>query len=375
MKILFLIFKNIKYYIKFNKAVFLLFTTGILSSTLALIFFYGNINPIKTEYINDDLYSRQYQFSFFPAINEININDMFDKYFEPEYSLFISKIDNRKIKNTLSEKELTGREFTVGYIYDNLDRVGIKLKGRNKFLESEITNSENTIIVSKYTEYYLDVNINPGLDKITINDIEYTIVGVAQMDSDFLLPSTTYIKNGFETNEMIVVAKEKPSYYDNIEILRLVRDKYPNLETISTHPYRYYDKIQKETPIILFLLAIVFTAMSIAFMFLLKYLADNTNYVSVIHTICGASKETVIFIKLMAVFLTTLAISITGALLHMMLYDVLFQKLNIVDNLTYNFKDYLLIVSVACIASVIISIPFIVSFSKNSTITNKIKFC
>ena len=86
-------------------------------------------------------------------------------------------------------------------------------------------------------------------------------------------------------------------------------------------------------------------------MFLLKYLSDGTDYISVIQSVCGAPKDTVIFIKLAAVFLTAFLLSLPGVALHALLYGPVFGRLNLVDGLVYQARDYLIIILISCIAS------------------------
>lgn len=67
MKTIILIAKNIRYYYRCSRPVFLLFAAGMLCASLLLIYLYGNISPSVREFSSDDLYSRKYVFRSAPS--------------------------------------------------------------------------------------------------------------------------------------------------------------------------------------------------------------------------------------------------------------------------------------------------------------------
>lgn len=159
--------------------------------------------------------------------------------------------------------------------------------------------------------------------------------------------------------------EKRPSYYENLELLRDMREQFPGV-SVGGHPYSAYEHSKQDTPSVLLVLAIVFVAAISAFMFLLKYLSDGTNYISAIQSVCGAPKDTVVFIKLASVFLLTFSVSAAGVALHALLYEPLFSKLNIYEGLIYQPHDYLLVIAVCCAAVVLVSIPFLFSFTRGT---------
>ncbi|MDD2269220.1 MAG: ABC transporter permease [Eubacteriales bacterium] len=373
MKNISLILKNIKYYFNYNKAVFLLFVIGIISNTILLIFLYGNLNPIKKSYAGNSSYEKQYNFQFKDAIDENDVESYIQSLIKLERVVYITSYDGLDLQ--FKSQKIDSSGYNVGCVNLGQQNDGVKLNWRNEFSKTEIYNAENVVIISESLSNKIGSDIKYGEDVLKINGIDYKIIGkIISGDSSILMPNTTYFKNGFETTKIRVVAQTKPSYYGNLEIIEKISREFDSLEIVSSHPYSEYDKLKTGTPVIFTILTIVFVAMSITFIFLLKHLADNMNYISIIQSICGATKETVVFIKLMTIFCITLGSSLIGIILHALTYGNLLKPLNIVENLTYSLKDYLMIIAIICLASVVSTIPFLRGFIKDTLISNKIKF-
>jgi len=346
----------------------------MISSMLLLIYFYGNINPVKVHLISDGQYLRTYRFNLSSDENVLHIIEYFNKTYETEKCSFVNYYDYVQIEYRKNDIKLE-KFYNVMCVNYGPQKSSVGLAGRNEFTDSEVSNAENVIIISESLAIKLKNNINYGEDKLTINNVDYTIIGKST-GNDLLIPNTTFAKNNFETNSVIITATKKPSYYKNIEFIKSISKEFDNISSVSSHPYSEYDNIlKKDTPLVYALMAVIFASMIIAFMFLLKHLSDNTNYISIIYSICGASRETVLFIKLATIFILTLLTSLLGVLIHIITYNTFFKSINIVENLYYDFNDYSIIIMMACIASVVISIPFIITFSRNTSIINKNKFC
>ena len=84
MKTLALIGKNIRYYYRCSRPVFWLFTAGLLSASLLLIYLYGNLTPSVREYSTNDLYARKYTFSFPSDPSLQDMETLLNRYNETE---------------------------------------------------------------------------------------------------------------------------------------------------------------------------------------------------------------------------------------------------------------------------------------------------
>ena len=114
-----------------------------------------------------------------------------------------------------------------------------------------------------------------------------------------------------------------------------------------------------------------FAASLILFLFLMKYILDSSSYEYIVYSICGASRGTVINLMYIEVFCSSAVASLAAVVVHRLFYNVFFDKINMLQGLRYRFIDYLLIMLFICIAILICSIPFIVSYYKKGLIASK----
>ena len=361
MKTLALIWKNICYYYRCSRSVFSLFIVGLLSASLLLIYLYGNLNPSVEAYSADDAYARSYIFIFRSTPELETLKTLLNRQGEADR---ITYKTSALLKSAEGQNE---RLYQLGCeVSDSSDGVR-RIRGRAAFTEEEKATGANVAILSESAEMYASGNImNLGTDTININGVKFTVIGTASLlDCDILIPASTYKENGYEVLAVKAILESKPSYYENLEFLRDIREQFPDA-SIDKHPYSSYENSKRDTLSVMLVLSVVFAAAIAAFMFLLKYLSDSTDYIGAIQSICGAPKDTVVFIKLASVFLMTFSVSAVGVALHALLYGPVFSKLNTIQGLIYQPRDYLLILCMCCIAAVLVSVPFVVSFSRGS---------
>ncbi len=362
MKTFVLIWKNIRYYYVCSRSVFTLFIVGLLSASLLLIFLYGNLNPSVTEYSIDSISRRRYTFSF-SSESDTNVFEAFlfqhNTPSELTHLASASVIDYNGNKND--------EFYTIGCETVSESNKFQHIRGRTYFNETELAEGANVAIVSESVERYTSGNtLQLGKDTINVNGVDFTVIGVTyHWKCSILIPAASYAKNDFPITSISATMENRPSYYENLEFLRDMREQFPNV-SISKHPYSSYENSKRDTLSVMLVLSVVFAAAIAAFMFLLKYLSDSTDYIGAIQSICGAPKDTVVFIKLASVFLMTFSVSAVGVALHALLYGPVFSKLNTIQGLIYQPRDYLLILCMCCIAAVLVSVPFVVSFSRGS---------
>lgn len=366
MKTIILIAKNIRYYYRCSRPVFLLFAAGMLCASLLLIYLYGNISPSVREFSSDDLYSRKYVFSFRSEPDTQALEELLHRAAETERITYMTSVSLKGSENRGERPYLVGFESPGSPVGANISR------GRAEFTEEEKASGANVAVISESAEFYASGGtLSPGSDTVTLDGKEFTVIGVATLlDCDILIPAAAYEKNGFGILSVAATAESKPDYYDNLELLRDIRERFPDV-TVRQHAYTAYETSKRDTLPIVLLMSVVAAAAVSAFMFLLKYLSDGTDYISVIQSVCGAPKDTVIFIKLAAVFLTAFLLSLPGVALHALLYGPVFGRLNLVDGLVYQARDYLIIILISCIASALVSLPFVVSFARGSAAASR----
>lgn len=372
MKFFVLVYKNIKYYISSSKMVSSLFVAGIISCTFLLTYLYGNYNSVKQIFHQDN---RTYRFSFSEPI----------EFAEWEsYESRINGVIDHSYLQACHDPRLNGEIFQIGGLLvgaatgDNIPNERIVISGRKHFTDVEKQIGEKVAIINE--RIYVKIEINLGRkvdyskDVLTIDGVDFRIIGTTATGWDVTIPYLAYKDISSSAKSVEITLKSKPSYYDNLEFVKKLNSDFESRIINIKTPYSDYEDVKGDTPIALAIFGAVFVLISMTFMCLIKYLSDETNHISVIQYVCGASKETVASIKVMTVFLLTVFSGGLGVLLHALTHKPLLSKIDIVEGLFYTFYEYMLILSVVCVSAVIVVIPFIIGFSKNSVIANKNKF-
>lgn len=369
MKFFVLVYKNIKYYISSSKMVFSLFVAGIISCTFLLTYLYGNYSTVKERFHMD---KKAYSLVFVAPIELAE----WEKYEEG-----INGVKEHSYYRACFNASFRGEELwnggvlvgcTIGDVRPNNI---IVYSGRTYFTENEISHGEKVAIINERTYVKIErKNVDYNVDTITIDGIDYRIIGTTATGPDVTIPYLAYKDMYADAKSVEIVFETKPSYYDNLEFVKKLNYDFESRIINIKTPYSDYEEVKGDTPIVLAIFGAVFVLISMTFMCLIKYLSDETNHISVIQYVCGASKETVASIKVMTVFLLTVFSGGLGVLLHALTHKPLLSKIDIVEGLFYTFYEYMLILSVVCVSAVIVVIPFIIGFSKNSVITNKNKY-
>lgn len=372
MKFFVLVYKNIKYYISSSKMVSSLFVAGIVSCTFLLTYLYGNYNSVKQIFHNDN---KTYSLAFLAPIELTE----WEKYEEG-----INGIKEHSYFRACFNPSFSGEEFCKGGVLvgctigDVRTNNRIVYSGRTYFTENEISHGEKVAIINEriYVKIEIDLGrkVDYSKDVLTIDGVDFRIIGTTATGPDVTIPYFAYKDIYTDAKEVEIVLETKPSYYDNLEFVKKLNYDFEKRINYIKTPYSDYEDVKGDTPIALAIFGAVFVLISMTFMCLIKYLSDETNHISVIQYVCGASKETVASIKVMTVFLLTVFSGGLGVLLHALTHKPLLSKIDIVEGLFYTFYEYMLILSVVCVSAVIVVIPFIIVFSKNSVITNKNKY-
>ena len=374
MKFFVLVYKNIKYYISSSKMVFSLFVVGMISCTFLMIYLYGNYNSVKEIYHDQD--NRTYTLTFPSSIE-------FSEW--EEYEKEIEDVINHSYSSRIYEYAVNGETFIEPYgryitckSSDRGTNDRVLHSGRTYFTEEEIAIGEKVAIINESLYIAIERKCGQKVDYsktvITIDGVDFRIIGTTSNGTDITLPYKTYKDIFASANYVSIEVGSKPKYYDNLEFVEKIEADFESRVINIKTPYSDYEDVKGDTPIALAIFGAVFVLISMTFMCLIKYLSDETNHISVIQYVCGASKETVASIKVMTVFLLTVFSGGLGVLLHALVHKPFLSKIDIVEGLFYTFYEYMLILSVVCVSAVIVVIPFIIGFSKNSVITNKNKY-
>ena len=123
--------------------------------------------------------------------------------------------------------------------------------------------------------------------------------------------------------------------------------------------------VSKNTDIIfeIILLCACFSLAVISFMFLLKHMLDSIMDETAISLIVGASKIRIFLISFCEIMFFSLVNSAIGILLHKLLYNSFFSKINKITTTVYLTSDYLYIYLIFNLLCAVISIFLLMRYA------------
>jgi hypothetical protein len=368
MKIIFLSLSRLRSYYKNSNVVFVTFVLGSIVCAITFIYFYGNAMGVKVNHLKNDYEYKHYVINLSEPLDiDINIADIIKNY-QPVEIVFRHKLENPVIE---SEYILYGTEYSNKY-----DRIGLYMESeindnRLVFLQKGISNFtktdvHNPILIPRdilKTEYdFSEININGDL---------FFVIGQYTSSNlgGFLIPFTLYEKNNYITHQIEINLKIFLSDSQNNEFVTLLSELLP-VEYIS-NPSDLRESDTKAIPINIVYISAIYIICFVSFMFLMKYMTDKNNYENIVYSISGASKKRIVIQILIDNIILSLISSVSGIIIHVLTYDIIFNKINIFDGLLYNGKDYLIVLLFTVVLSEMTAIPFLMKYIKNSIISNK----
>lgn len=338
MKTIYLIFNRIRRYWQSNKTVFLLFFIGNIVTALFFTYFYGNTQFMQKA--NDaKLANRMYTIELY---TDINCNDK-----------TVSKL---KESDLIEVVELVSVEYAKDY--SNLTAVikGHKNQtvssGRNAFRENE----NYSIIV----DWFQGFNIG---DKIKIKDKEFDVIGTTGVNSVISVVAFTALD--LKVSSIKIYTAQKYRQGQDGEILHFISESLNgNGATVIPPSITPVSDILLE----IILLCLCFSLSVISFLFLLQHLIDSIMYETVVSLIVGASRPKIFLMTFFEVMLCSTATSTIGILIHRILYNPVFEKINKIPNTTYLFSDYIYVFIIYNLLVAIIASFFLLKYMKLSPV-------
>ncbi len=332
MKILFLIINRIKRYIVKNKTIFILFTIGSILTSTFFAYFYGNTGFMQ-EFNDKSLSGRRYAVFLKEPIS----------YDSPELT-------------ALYESDLVDTVVVVNKAYqDDLHNVMACTKGktnrayvagRTEFKEDE----RYSIIVDHLSKYHIG-------STVTINGISLNVIGAS---GGTYLPRETYDELGLEVYYLEVYPTEVYRLGQDAVFIDFIAN------TMGSNYYYTESPVTASSSDIFFeiiLLCACFSLAVISFMFLIKYMLDSIMDETAVSLIVGASKIRIFLINFSEIMLFSLVNSAIGILLHKLLYNSFFSKINKITTTVYLTSDYLYIYLIFNLLCAVISVFLLMRYA------------
>lgn len=367
MKTLYLVWNFFKSSIKNNRLVMILFFIGVFLSSLMFIYFYGNSSSTNGLLLgNGDVFKT---YSIQVMNQDQTVLEEYISWLEQQNLdkiVFCSNVELDPLNANI--ELLSSGALTIQSRKDDQIRTETAL-GRGEFTEEEINQGKNVIILS--IDQLPLRGSSEGIlgETIQLDGVDYEIIGVSNYSRGPFIPYRSFLKSEFSLDTIDITLDEVLLQDESEEFVEYIQNSVPGILVQS--PYDVYSNYLNQPQDHVILLILYFAASLILFLFLMKYILDSSRYEYIVYSICGASRGTVINLMYIEVFCSSVVASLAAVVVHRLFYNVFFDKINMLQGLRYRFIDYLLIMLFICIAILICSIPFIVSYYKKGLIASK----
>lgn len=364
MKTFKLALSRVGYYYRYHKLILILFLFGMVACVLAFTFFYGSTANQRVKAKNASTY-RQYDIQLFSAESIEESRLSFLEPYGVEDVLFTAPLDKSALQGKIPDTDDMGEKiaFTVKAFQNNNEAKLLYLDSKSSFTDEEL---EQNCVIAPAAIHYKD-------ERVTINGVKYSVVGKydGMGDYDFYMPVKAYQNGSFQTKSLQITLKQIPTEEENEQIVAEINAAFHGSSV--TDPYQAIHQMQARGAVELVTVCAIYLIGLLSFLFLLKYLLDRNQYENAVYSIAGASKNRVIRIAVCEILILSMGCAVFALLLHALLYDSVFRYVNVYDNVTYTFFDYLAILGMIFVLTLLCTVPFIVMYKRSSLIAFKNK--
>lgn len=391
MKTLRLAFSRIFTYFSENKIIFILYFIGVIACIIFMLFFYGNVLNSKTGQTQyDELDFKTYYVSF-ATPTEITPETLEKlKDFQIEYDIQDIKLSAVLDMDGNNIDFSTCSDASTYFDYGNInnDFVSVDNDIVAVSVDTFINNNNNILKGTDYqifTDEELKQNVAAASlnaeKSIKIKGQDFNVVKTVPKNTDeyyfkstpdYYIPADAYFQSGIKTWKITIYVAEPFSqsmmYNYGYFLHEIFNTKYNPLKDVSgeydcvgipktVYMAEYGDRFAQYWSIME-----IFAVSIFSFMFLLKYLMDSCRRENSILMMVGAKKSRILVTNFIENVILTLFSTAIAILIHIALYDCLFSKINLYENIVYSAEDYLIITLIVFVMSTIIQIPFIISY-------------
>lgn len=340
-----------------NKLICFVFVTSMLILSILFTFLYGNsVTYIATRNKKSNIGFRRYECSV--VNNDIYLTD----------SLI------QQIENIFAEYPIDDIFFESQLIMTSAKNspqsYGAWKSGQESLSQEQITSADNVIFVSDRidanehrilrregnTAYY---GYRPGQEYKIIGEF-YSPVG----ETIGYIPYTSFIDGKYDITQICVIASRRLNSIENDSIIESFNNLPFNIEYNSFYPSAFKDEEMTKSMGMIILLSLIYIMALFSYLYMLKCIIDKNKYYYGTNILFGAKRNnlaTRFFVELM-VFIG--AINLLGIFIHYILYDSIFEKINLITNIVYYTNDYIVIMSLLTCLTILLVLPYSVYFSK-----------
>lgn len=343
-----------------DKLIFLLYVLGSVCCVLMFLFCYGNMTTSKRMEQSDQVELKRYTLEhYYPQAPDTGFLSSIAAY-SPQYVSF-----SRKYVVTPEQKALSHYPICRISAFVSEETPLLPISGRVQFSKEELENGQKVIIVPST---FIDDNTG----KVVLYGQEFTVIGMSSALREFYIPYKTYQALGLTVDIITIDLASQLSVRDNNALVDLLYSMIP--ESRIEDPSIYYSMGKDSLAGELLLVAGMYVLAFLSFTFLMKFLMDSSAHDSIVYTIVGASKKRMLAVALCGNLLLCSITSLAAIFFHVLFYSTCFAPINIVDNLTYSFQDYVLVFVLTVFFSLLTLLPFCINSYHHSITSLKQRY-
>ncbi len=359
MKSIALVTNRIKQYFFRNKAIFVLFILGGMLNSIVFAYMYGNLNPAKYKYGWTDTEYREYMVVFNADGDESGSFEMR----EPERS-YVSDEDVQKIIDSeLFESVMIRFYNEYTYIGDNVKpdkAVSACVYGEPSIVINTGTgtlSADDQVLVHERSSVPVGSSVN-------IYGKDFTVVGVYMGGSTvsgygYIVTENALRQLDLKLNLINAVSVER--YHFGKDETDAASDALYEIfpESFVSSPSRFEAKDNRRAEVGIRTARNTFIISTVAFVFLIIYMADSLIDENSISLIVGARPSAIAVSVFWEGFCLSMLAAAAGFAVHILFYDVFFEEINAYAGIEYFVGDYLRVFLIMAI--VLAVVMFVVS--------------
>ncbi|MBQ5562922.1 MAG: hypothetical protein IIT39_06015 [Clostridia bacterium] len=331
----------------------LLYLAGSTVCIFVFIIFFKNITGLSSMLSQYDIQNRQFQiFMSSPITLKKESFDFLDKY------------DIENISCNI-------------YIFEDNNKYEIKTYSDENYIYSLCSSEKEREQVGNFFGKHKSNQILTPLSypsKITVKNIEFESYP-AELDTAYI-DFSEFCRYEMETSDITLTLKRSMSASENEQLKKLLVTEFSHMGSVNIYAPNENTQNMLELSELIFdmtSLILIFLISFVACAMLFRYVFSLNSYENVMYCIVGASKISVVFIALSEALLFVLTSNMLAITAHLLLHEQITLNTGLMDT-SYSAGDYLTVVLVTTVLSMITIIPFFISYIRKPIISNKNKY-
>ena len=372
MKSVIVVINRVKQYYLRNKAIFILFFLGGVLNAVVFAYMYGNLNPAKYKYGWTDIEYREYMVAF----NAIGFDGGSFELKEPMRS-YISDVDIQKvIESGLFESIMIS--FNNAYSYEGSGSRPDKAVSACVYGKPGIiVNTGSGEIIADDQVLVSENTAEPVGSIVTIYGKSFTVIGSYTASNPggygYIISEKALRQLNLNLNLIDVVSIERYHFEDGDQDVasKVLYSIFP--DSFVSAPSRFEANDYRRAEIGIKTARNTFIISTLAFLFLIVYMADSLTDENAVSLIVGAKPSEIAVSVFWEGFSLSILASATGLALHKIFYEEFFEKINAYSGIEFYSSDYfrMLLIMVIVIAAVMLFVSLKYLFLTPINLRNK----